>query len=43
MSRLTQRWCQRQLRLELMDGLDDTMIIDLGEPFAHRHGSVLGR
>ena len=36
--RLTPRWSQRRLRLELMDGLSYTTIIEPVEPFARRRG-----
>ena len=41
--RLTRRWSQRRLRLEFMNGLDYTTIIELAEPLAGRRGSALDR
>jgi len=32
------RWSQRRLRLEFMDGLSYTTIIEFAEPFARRRG-----
>ena len=40
---LTPRWSQRRLRLEFMDGLSYTTIIELTEPLARRRGSALDR
>jgi hypothetical protein len=40
---LTPRWSQRRLRLEFMNGLDYTTIIELAEPLAGRRGSALDR
>jgi hypothetical protein len=42
-SRLTPRWSQRRLRLEFMDGLSYTTIIEFAEPLARRRGSALIR
>ena len=41
--RLTLRWSQRRLRLEFMDGLSYTTIIEFAEPLARRRGSALDR
>jgi len=41
--RLTPRWSQRRLRLELMDGLSDTTVIEPAEPLSRRRGSALDR
>jgi hypothetical protein len=38
---LTQHWSQRRLRLEFMDGLSYTTIIELAESLACRRGSAL--
>ena len=43
MIRLTPRWSQRRLRLEFMDGLSYTTIIEFAEPLAGRRGSALDR
>ena len=40
---LTPRWRQRRLRLEFMDGLGYTTIIEFAEPLARRRGSALDR
>ena len=40
---LTLRWSQRRLRLEFMDGLSYTTIIELAEPLACRRGSAWDR
>ena len=40
---LTPRWSQRRLRLEFMDGLSYTTIIELAESLARRRGSALDR
>jgi uncharacterized protein (TIGR02246 family) len=40
---LTLRWSQRRLRLEFMDGLSYTTIIEFAEPLARRRGSALDR
>jgi hypothetical protein len=39
-SRLTTRWSQRRLRLEFMNGLSYTTIIEFAEPLARRRGSA---
>jgi hypothetical protein len=39
-SGLTPRWSQRRLRLEFMDGLGYTTIIEPAEPLARRRGST---
>ena len=41
--RLTQRRSQRRLRLEFMDGLSHTMVIELADPLAGRRGSAFDR
>jgi len=41
--RLTPRWSQRRLRLEFMDGLSYTTIIEFAEPLVRRRGSALDR
>jgi hypothetical protein len=41
--RLTPRWSQRRLRLEFMNGLSYTTIIEPAEPLARRRGSALDR
>jgi hypothetical protein len=40
---LTPRCSQRRLRLEFMDGLSYTTIIEFTEPLARRRGSALDR
>jgi len=40
---LTLRWSQRRLRLEFMDGLGYTTIIEIAKPLARRRGSALDR
>jgi hypothetical protein len=40
---LTPRWSQRRLRLEFMDGLSYTTIIEFAKPLAGRRGSALDR
>jgi hypothetical protein len=41
--RLTQRRSQRRLRLEFMDGLRYTTVVESAEPLAGRRGSAFGR
>ena len=40
---LTPRWSQRRLRLEFMDSLSYTTVIEFAEPLARRRGSALDR
>jgi len=40
---LTPCWSQRRLRLEFMDGLSYTTVIELAESLAGRRGSALDR
>ena len=42
-SRLTPRWERTPLRLEFMDDLSYTTIIEPAEPLARRRGSALDR
>ena len=40
---LTPRWSRRRLRLEFMDGLSYTTVIEIAESLAGRRGSALDR